>query len=743
MKRSFSAKYALIGFMAIALGLLLTANFGLYFQGKNIQNSVHESAQVEAQKELFSAIDRNFKSIDNKLKQLTEWDEIHQQLNQPSYYYYWRDQRLKDSEYFQPYYVELDLYQADKIKLSHLVKDHQQATEVLPKQLNNQTRYFLIQPPNRDYLIVSRAVHSRQDPNQIIGYVAIAVDFFKLLQQDNQFYYLDFQYLHFNRSGFIGMHQLKDALEYRAISNPVSDNLWSLIEEFVTKFALIILISIMLVFGFIELIFLGPLQKLSSFVKNLRFQTQANPAQQKPEFVLEEYQDLQNQLSEYHHALLDAQAQLSQQNQQLWQIARTDPLTEVYNRRAFDDAWKTLLQQYANKPITIAYMLFDCDHFKALNDTYGHQVGDELIKISAQTLQRSFPDGQHIYRIGGDEFASIVIDKTVEEVEQIAQKALTDLISYPFIQLDIKEKVSFSVGVGYANQNQAIENIEVLPRQADIAMYKAKHSPHNKVHFYQHEHDTASQSLVSNKRLNQVLTAAYTGQNICLHYQPILNIETQALYYEALVRLQFDDEIVFPSDIFTIIAHHRLEVELDQQILNYLLSQLQQKQLPANIGLSVNISAKTLLQPFIIDLFEPFLPYLKQHKIVIEITESVLIEHIQDVSFVLNKLRRQGFLIALDDFGSGYSSIRYLANMPVDIVKFDMTLTHALSADLKTQRLIQATAQMIREAGYELVMEGVETQQQLEQATRAGATNIQGYFIGRPNFKPIAPGLVA
>lgn len=743
MKRSFSAKYALIGFMAIALGLLLTANFGLYFQGKNIQNSVHESAQVEAQKELFSAIDRNFKSIDHKLKQLTEWDEIHQQLNQPSYYYYWRDQRLKDSEYFQPYYVELDLYQADKIKLSHLVKDHQQATEVLPKQLNNQTRYFLIQPPNRDYLIVSRAVHSRQDPNQIIGYVAIAVDFFKLLQQDNQFYYLDFQYLHFNRSGFIGMHQLKDALEYRAISNPVSDNLWSLIEEFVTKFALIILISIMLVFGFIELIFLGPLQKLSNFVKNLRYQTQANPAQKKPEFLLEEYQDLQNQLSEYHHALLDAQAQLSQQNQQLWQISRTDPLTEVYNRRAFDDAWKTLLQQYANKPITIAYMLFDCDHFKALNDTYGHQVGDELIKISAQTLQRSFPAGQHIYRIGGDEFASIVVDKTVEEVEQIAQKALTDLISYPFIQLDIKEKVSFSVGVGYANQNQAIENIEVLPRQADIAMYKAKHSPHNKVHFYQHEHDTANQSLVSNKKLNQVLTAAYTGQNICLHYQPILNIETQAIYCEALVRLQFDDEIIFPSDIFTIIAHHRLEVELDQQILNYLLSQLQHNKLPANIGLSVNISAKTLLQPFIIDLFEPFLPYLKQHKIVIEITESVLIEHIQDVSFVLNKLRRQGFLIALDDFGSGYSSIRYLANMPVDIVKFDMTLTHALSADLKTQRLIQATAQMIREAGYELVMEGVETQQQLEQATRAGATNIQGYFIGRPNFKPIAPGLVA
>lgn len=743
MNPSISAKHVLIGFMTLALTLLLTANFGLYFQGKNIQSSVHETAQIEAQKELFSAIDRNFHMIDQQLKKLTEWDEVHQQLNQPSYYYYWRDQRLAESEFFQPYYVELDLYQADQIKLSHLVKDHTQAAEVLPKQLNTQTRYFLIQPPNRDYLIVSRAVHSRQDPSQVIGYVAIAIDFFKLLQQDNQFYYLDFAYLHFNRSGFIAMHQLEDALEYRAISNPVSDYLWSLIEEFVTKFALIILITTLLVFGFIKLIFLDPLQRLTKFVKNLRHQAQTDPTQEKSAFLLQEYQNLQNQLTDYHQALLEAQAQLSQQNQQLWQISRTDPLTEVYNRRAFDDAWQALLKQYASQSISIAYMLFDCDHFKALNDTYGHQVGDQLIKISAQTLQRSFPAGQHIYRIGGDEFASIVIDKNIDEIEKIAQKALSDLISYPFVQLDIKEKVSFSVGVGYANANQPIENIEVLPRQADIAMYKAKHSPHNKVHFYQHEHDTLNQSLVSNKRLNQVLNAAYTGQNICLHYQPILNIETQAIYYEALVRLQFDDETVFPADIFTIIAHHRLEVELDQQILNYLLSQLQNQKLPPNIGLSVNISAKTLLQPFIIDLFEPFLAYLTQHKIVIEITESVLIEHIQDVSFVLNKLRRQGFLIALDDFGSGYSSIRYLANMPVDIVKFDMTLTHALDADLKTQRLIQSTAHMIREAGYELVMEGVETQQQLEQATQAGATNIQGYFIGKPSFKPNPPGLVA
>jgi EAL domain-containing protein (putative c-di-GMP-specific phosphodiesterase class I) len=127
---------------------------------------------------------------------------------------------------------------------------------------------------------------------------------------------------------------------------------------------------------------------------------------------------------------------------------------------------------------------------------------------------------------------------------------------------------------------------------------------------------------------------------------------------------------------------------------------------------------------------------------VIEITENVLINHFNQVSYALNKLRRQGFLIALDDFGSGYSSIRYLANMPVDIIKFDISLTHALEAEDKTRHIIESTAKMIRQAEYQLVMEGIETEQQKEKAKQAGATAVQGYLIGRPAPEPQSPGLV-
>lgn len=741
MKKTYPAKYYLIGFVIFGLSLLLGANFWLYFQGANIQQQVHQKAKVEAQKELFAATEHAFRQLDQELKKLSQWDEVHQQLNQPSYYFYWREQRLKQSEYYKSYYQQLDLYDEKGVKLAHLPETESRIT--LPEQLQRPTRYFWIQSPSQDFYLAAQPIYSRSDPKQLIGYVSLAVDFYQLLNHYNQFYYLDFKELHFNRSGQIQLHQLQDALEYRAISNPVSDKLWALIEDFVLSFTLISLLAAFSVFLFVKVIFLSPLKKLTHYLQQLKENPHQSITQFEGPFLLAECQNLRSKLTNYHQALLQAQVQLNHQNHQLWQVSRTDPLTEVGNRRAFDENWQNILDKQAENPSNLAYLIFDCDHFKALNDSYGHQTGDALIKAAAKTLSHSLPESDPVYRIGGDEFALLIQDKTVEQVKHLAEKCLHDLNGYPYEQLDIKEKVTFSLGISYVNAGQPLENIRLLPRQADIAMYKAKHSPHSKIHFYQHDKDTKTQALVSSNLLNQVLASAYTGQGIQLYYQPIQAIEKPyTVYYETLVRLENKGQLIYPNDIFTVIAHHRLEVEFDQQILKHLKTQLTQNKIAAGIGFSVNISAKTLLQPFLVDLFEPFLADLKQHKIVIEITEDVLIKHINEVSYSLNKLRRQGFLIALDDFGSGYSSIRYLANMPVDIIKFDMSLTHALNTDENTKHIITSTAKMIRETGYRLVMEGIETQEQMDLAREAGATDLQGYLLGKPAPQPKEPGLL-
>lgn len=740
--RSIPATQTLLTLTLLGISVLLAINLTLYVKGQTVQREVHANAEIEAQKELFAAIDNTLQMIDLQLTKLAEWDEVHQQLQQPSYYFYWRDQRIKESLYYQAYYEQLELYSADKFKLSHLKNPSANVTG-LTDTLPSVSRFFLIQPPNKDLFIAIKPVYDRAQPHGLLGYVAISVDFYTALRHHNQFYYLNIQELHFNRSGLIQMHQLNEVIEFKAISNPVSDHLWQLIQQFVFQLSAFSLFAALIIIWLLSLLFIWPLRSLSHYLSRLRQQPNQTITAPKHTFIIEEFESLKNQLADYHQALIQAQTDLNEKNTQLWQLSRQDPLTNVLNRRAFDEAWKTLLQNHVQTPNNVGYLILDCDHFKALNDSYGHQTGDEIIKAAAKTLQHSLPKGLSLYRIGGDEFAILLKDYTPNQIEQLAQKCLADLLAYPFQQLDVKEKISFSIGISYANKQQPVEHLAVLPRQADISMYKAKHSPYSKIHFYQHEVDTDSQSLVSSQILNQVLAAAHTGQGICLHYQPICHLVSNECYFEALVRLTNEQQLIYPLDIFTIIAHHRLEVEFDQKVLKQLLQDLRNQVLKPGQGVSVNLSGKTLLQPFLVDLFEPFLPFLTQHKIVIEITETVLIDHFNEVSVTLNKLRRQGFLIALDDFGSGYSSIRYLAHMPVDIIKFDLSLTHSLNSDDKTKHIIEATANMIRQAGYELVMEGIETPLLLDLAKQAGATYIQGYLMGKPNIQPQTPGLVA
>lgn len=732
------AKHYLILLFLVGISVLFSLNYLLYIQGLQVQKKVHEQAHIQAQTELFAAIEQSFELIDLQLVELANSDEVHQQLNQPSYYFYWRDQRLQQSSLFKDYYLELELYRADGHKLAQL--NQPGAISVLPERIKPPFKYFLVVPPNKDKLIITTPIQSRESSQQTLGYLAVAIDFYQLLIQSNQFFYLDRKQLHFNRSGIIQLDELTDALDFQAVSNPVSDELWDVITSYITQFNLLSIFIVFATVWIMSFLFIKPLKSLSNYIKQLS----DHPLEQKPEhkddYLIEEYLGLKKQFTNYHLALMEAQNKLHRQNRQLWQLSRQDPLTELPNRRAFDEAWHNTLEAYDAKPMTVGYILFDCDHFKALNDSYGHQVGDQIILEAAKALQRT--TDFTIYRIGGDEFAILVIGFSAQQVENLALECQTELSAYPFSQIGIHEKVSFSLGISFAQKDQPLESLKLLPKQADIAMYKAKHSPLEKIHFYQHEQDVLSDALVSTQVLHKVLAAAHTGQYIQMYYQPIMSVSGDPIYYETLVRLNYAGETIYPNDIFTIVDHHGLETELDQNILKQLLIQMERYHIKPGQGISINLSAKTLLQPFVVELFEPFLPYLAKYKIVIEITENVLINHFNQVSYALNKLRRQGFLIALDDFGSGYSSIRYLASMPVDIIKFDLSLTHALDAEQRTRKIIESTAKMIRQAGYQLVMEGIETDKQLQQAKQAGATAVQGYLIGRPQPVPFEPGLV-
>jgi EAL domain-containing protein (putative c-di-GMP-specific phosphodiesterase class I) len=188
-------------------------------------------------------------------------------------------------------------------------------------------------------------------------------------------------------------------------------------------------------------------------------------------------------------------------------------------------------------------------------------------------------------------------------------------------------------------------------------------------------------------------------------------------------------------DIFPIIARRRLDVELDKAVLRAIEKDLESGLFPQGAGVSVNVSGALLALNDFCEFFGGLSKYLDRHPIIIEITETSFISHLQHASDCLRKMRQNGFLVALDDFGSGYSSIRYLANMPVDIVKFDISMVHDLNKDQRTRIIIEHTADLITTAGYKLVAEGIENAEILERAKALGPSHLQGYLFGHP--KPL------
>lgn len=720
--------------MVTGLMLLAFVDLSLYKEGQNIRKTVEQQTQLQAKKELEKAFKHTLNVVQQELQAMAEWDEVHQQFHDPSYYFFWHDERLQESGYYRPYYDGLELYKADKTLLMPGSPD-KRIHFYLPDRITDTVPTIIVQNNAETHLNVFQTVTER-GTDRIIGYIGITADLIPMLFKQNTFYNVNKASIYINAKQDFAYDNIMQYVDYKPVSNPVSDYLWQLIQDFIIELIiLMIIISIFLSIIFNISIY-KPLDTISNYLDLLKNKPKDMHPQPEGVFILKEFEELKNTLHDYHRDLQKAQKELDKQNRTVWEQARRDGLTNVYNRRAFDEAWNEAIESYEQFYTQTSFILFDCDFFKALNDTYGHEIGDEVIKLTAVTLQKTLPLGVAPYRIGGDEFAVIIQDLDPQAAMSTVQRCLLALEEAPFNSLGIREKLTFSVGLSSTLEDQS-NDIVNLPRQADMAMYKAKQSLKEKIQCYHQSLDEESLTLVTSGVVNTIVNAIHNGDGVELHYQPIQSVDKKSLYYESLIRINKDGEKIYPKDIFTVVDRRRLEVELDKQVIQQVQDALQKRTIPIGTGLSINISGKTLLQPFFPDLFKQLKPYLTDYKIVLEVTENSLIDHMDYATEVLNGLRDDGFLIALDDFGSGYSSIRYLAHMPVDIIKFDMTMSRALmSEDGQTQNIIRTTAHMILTSGYELVMEGIEDEAMQSAAIETGATHLQGYLIGRPKNKP-------
>jgi diguanylate cyclase (GGDEF)-like protein len=573
------------------------------------------------------------------------------------------------------------------------------------------------------------------NPDSMLGTLAIKLDFMRALKENQRFNHVsaDSLSIHLDSQERLPLNQISSRLTFTLVPNPESVALADTISQFQRQ-GIIVLIGLFLLFYLVLASLLAaPLRRLSLHIDTLREGrggllaesfTRSLPVAEL-EKVRHSLNDYQSKLEQMHHSL-------NEKNDELWTLAHHDPLTGIYNRRGFEEDWDHVLSVSSGHRLEVSMLLFDCDYFKAINDTYGHQTGDQVIQAITHSLQSTLRHGDRLYRLGGDEFATLFLDIEPSLALQTAERCIEAVSQHDFSSLGIREPVRISAGLAHASATDA-ETLATLPKQADMAMYHAKRPGKQKIAVYDDSMINDAGVLFSTGVTNAVFEAIETGKLIEMHYQPVVNLANGKVdYYEALVRIREGHELIMPSSIFPIIEARRLEAEFDLAVIGRIEKDLEQGSIPARTGISLNVSGPGVINPKIIGKLLELGRFLDRYRLIIEVTETALITQLHEASANLNKLRQDGFKIALDDFGSGYSSLGYLANMPVDIIKFDISMVRHLDAGGRQGLIVENLAAMIIKAGYHLVAEGIETEKTLQKIVGIGFSRGQGYLFGRP-----------
>jgi diguanylate cyclase (GGDEF)-like protein len=401
-----------------------------------------------------------------------------------------------------------------------------------------------------------------------------------------------------------------------------------------------------------------------------------------------------------------------------------------------------------------AVLFLDVDHFKLVNDSLGHNIGDELLIEVVRLLKRCIRSKDVFARLGGDEFA-ILLDaiEDVPQAELIADR-IRAILSFP---LKLREHEVFtSVSIGIAHSSNDYSQPEEVLRDADIAMYRAKAlgRAHYAV-FDKTMHTCAVSRMKLEMDLRHVVEDLFLSQTsqLQLYYQPIVSLkkcaEGEAIVgFEALLRWSHPERgIISPGEFIPVAEETGLIVPMGRWILHEACSQLHRWQnelgLTQNLVISVNVSTQQFLQSDFISQLEQILwtTQIPPDCLKLEITESVLMEAAPQVTEQLEQLRQLGVRLSLDDFGTGYSSLSYLYRFPINTLKIDRSFVEGLG-DGQNQ-VVQTVISLAHGLKMDVIAEGVETIEQVEQLQQMGCEYVQGFFFSRPVTKEKAKVLLA
>ncbi len=396
-----------------------------------------------------------------------------------------------------------------------------------------------------------------------------------------------------------------------------------------------------------------------------------------------------------------------------------------------------------------ALLFIDLDNFKTLNDTLGHDIGDLLLKQVAERLLACAREGDSVARLGGDEFVVILEGLSKAPLEALAKtETLAQLIHqrlgepYP-----LRNHVYYnSPSIGATLFNDHEKSVDELLKQADIAMYQAKKAGRNTLRFF----DPAMQETINARvALEAALREALANDDLQLYFQVQVDEHCCAMGAEVLIRWPHPQRgLVSPADFIPLAEETGLILPVGEWVLNQACAQLARWAAHPNtqhLVLAVNVSAKQFRQSGFVHQVQTV---VAQHqidpaKLKLELTESMLLENIDDTIQTMQALRQIGVKISLDDFGTGYSSLQYLKHLPLDQIKIDQSFVRDLVNDPSDQAIVRTIIAMAQGLHLNVIAEGVETDAQRECLLAAGCHDYQGYLFGLPSSIEDFPAVLA
>jgi len=425
-------------------------------------------------------------------------------------------------------------------------------------------------------------------------------------------------------------------------------------------------------------------------------------------------------------------SRLQEEQNKLYKLSTKDPLSGLYNRLSLMERLQWFVSQHKRSHTSFALLFLDLDNFKNINDSKGHNFGDEVLKHISSTLLEIVRENDIVSRFGGDEFVILLPDvsdekRVVEFLDRVQKELATPIVFDNF-------RYTTTASIGITLYPRDGKDGQTLLKHADIAMYKSKELGKNNFHFF----TESLNAIVQNKiAMQRKIENALEHKHFELYYQPKVEIKTgRIISCEALIRLNDPiDGLISPDSFIPIAEENNSIIAMGEWIITQATRQVeiwQEDALCQNLKVSINVSAKQFSDKNLLKHIAKETQKIDISKLDIELTESILAKDYDKVLSTLQSLKTLGLTLSLDDFGTGYSSLSYLKNIPYDTIKIDKSFIDDFLVNEKNLSFVKMIINIAKTLHLEVVAEGVETQEQMSKLMELECDMYQGYLCSKP-----------